>query len=99
MDQTLRALLHELHQFGVDNDAIPRPRHEKMLNISPDTGELLAILVRATKSRSILEIGTSNGYSTLWLAQAVEPLVGSVVTIESSAAKAELARRNFDRSG
>jgi predicted O-methyltransferase YrrM len=47
----------------------------------------------------VLEIGTSNGYSTLWLADAVKPTFGKVVTVEVSGAKAEIARRNLERSG
>jgi predicted O-methyltransferase YrrM len=41
-----------------------------MANITRDTGEFLAVLVRATAARRVLEVGTSNGYSTLWLAEA-----------------------------
>ena len=99
MDPTLRSLLRELERFGADNDARVGARADKMLNITPETGELLALLVQATKARRVLEIGTSNGYSTLWLAEAVKGLSGNVVTLEVSAAKAELARRNFERSG
>lgn len=99
MDDELRSLLRELEKFGAANDAQASARHDKMLNITPDTGELLAILVLATKARRVLEIGTSNGYSTLWLADAVKVISGTVVTVDVSAAKAELARRNIERSG
>lgn len=98
MGDTLRALLRELERFGVENDARAGGRDEKMLNITPETGELLALLVRAVKARRVLEIGTSNGYSTLWLADAARAVSGTVVTVEVSAAKAELARRNFERA-
>ena len=70
-----------------------------MLNITPETGEFLAILVQSANARRVLEIGTSNGYSTLWLAEAVKSTSGCVVTVESSVAKAEMARRNLERSG
>lgn len=99
MDETLRSLLRELEDFGAANDARAGARHEKMLNITPETGELLALLVQSAKARRVLEIGTSNGYSTLWLAEAVSAISGGVVTVEVSAAKAELARRNLERSG
>jgi predicted O-methyltransferase YrrM len=49
-----------------------------MLNITRDTGEFLAVLVRATLAGRVLEIGTSNGYSTLWLASAASAFGGSV---------------------
>ncbi|MDR5874064.1 hypothetical protein LPL18_007295 [Halomonas sp. CUBES01] len=52
-----------------------------MLNITRDTGEFLQVLVKATRAHRVLEIGTSNGYSTLWLAQGVEPIGGHVTTV------------------
>jgi predicted O-methyltransferase YrrM len=99
MDEILRSLLRELEDCGEANDARASARHEKMLNITPESGEFLAILVQSAKARRVLEIGTSNGYSTLWLAEAVKAIAGNVVTVEVSAAKAEMARRNLERSG
>ncbi|HJQ78724.1 MAG TPA: O-methyltransferase [Lacipirellulaceae bacterium] len=99
MNDSLQLLLRELECFGAENDALATQRHEKMLNITPETGQLLAILILGTRARRILEIGTSNGYSTLWLADAVRAAHGSVVTVEVSAGKAELARQNLERAG
>lgn len=99
MDDTLRSLLRELERFGADNDARASQRHEKMLNITPETGEFLAVLVQGTKARRVLEVGTSNGYSTLWLADAAKAVAGSVVTVEVSAARADMARHNIERAG
>jgi len=61
-----------------------------MLNITRDTGELLAVLVHARGARRVLEIGTSNGYSTLWLARAARSLGGSVVTVEKAQDKFDM---------
>jgi predicted O-methyltransferase YrrM len=99
MDDSLRSLLRELERFGAENDAGARQRSEKMLNITPDTGELLAILAQGIKARRVLEIGTSNGYSTIWLADAMKAVSGIVVTVDDSAAKAEMARQNLTRAG
>lgn len=99
MNPSLKALLLELERFGVQNDAARDDYSERMLNITHDTGEFLSVLVHATGARRILEIGTSNGYSTLWLAQATSSNGGHVTTVESSAYKVELARQNFERSG
>ena len=99
MTETLRDLLREIEQFGLENDAANSARPRRMLNITHDTGEFLAVLVRATKARRVLEIGTSNGYSTLWLAQACEEIGGHVTTIESSEYKLALAATNFERAG
>jgi predicted O-methyltransferase YrrM len=96
---SLDGLLDELEQFGKTNDGSTTERPRRMLNITRDTGEFLAVLVRATLARRVLEIGTSNGYSTLWLAGAAKAIGGSVVTVEHSEYKAGLAASNFVRSG
>jgi len=95
---SLKALLKELEAFGASHDAAPLNRSSRMLNITHDTGEFLAVLVRATAARRILEIGTSNGYSTLWLAEAACAHDGLVTTVELSAAKVALARENIARA-
>jgi predicted O-methyltransferase YrrM len=92
------ALMAELERFGQTNDATTTDRSRRMLNITRNTGEFLTVLVEATDARRVLEIGTSNGYSTLWLASAARSVGGSVTTVELSEFKAELARANFTRS-
>lgn len=99
MDESLKILLAELEQFGGANDSSTSERPRKMLNITRDTGEFLAVLIRATLARRVLEIGTSNGYSTLWLASAAQAIGGSVTTVEFSDYKVDLASKNFNRSG
>lgn len=99
MSETLQELLMELEQFGQQNDAAISERPRRMLNITRDTGEFLSVLVQATNAQRVLEIGTSNGYSTLWLAQAVQRVGGQVTTVELSEFKLEMAARNFARSG
>ncbi len=95
----LQALKDELAAFGEHNDATHTARSERMLNITPDTGEFLAVTVRAIGARRVLEVGTSNGYSTLWLAEAVAAIDGHVTTLETSQAKWQLAQDTFARSG
>jgi len=99
MPDTLEVLKAELERFGEDNDAVHEERPRRMLNITRDTGEFLAVLVRATGARRVLEIGTSNGYSTLWLAEAARAIGGRVTTVEYAEYKVGLARANFERSG
>jgi len=99
MNESLPALLDELERFGRDNDAAISERPRRMLNITRATGEFLGVLVRATKARNVLEIGTSNGYSTLWLAAAASAIKGHVATVELSESKLALAAGNFQRSG
>jgi predicted O-methyltransferase YrrM len=92
-------LLTELEEFGKQNDATITDRPRRMLNITRDTGEFLVVLVKAMRATRVLEIGTSNGYSTLWLAQAARDVGGSVTTVEMAELKVGLARANFARSG
>jgi predicted O-methyltransferase YrrM len=94
----LATLLAELAAFGDTHDSDAGNRATRMLNITPDTGEFLAVLVKVMNARRILEIGTSNGYSTLWLADATGS-DGTVTTVERSPAKLALARANFARAG
>ncbi|OON59742.1 methyltransferase [Massilia sp. KIM] len=99
MQTSVKTLLEELEAFGKANDAATKERAQRMLNITRDTGEFLDVLVRATGAPRILEIGTSNGYSTLWLAGAAQAHGGRVTTVEFSPAKIALARENFRRAG
>ena len=89
----------ELERFGEANDSATTERPRRMLNITRDTGEFLAVLVWATAARRVLEIGTSNGYSTLWLADAARAIGGSVTTVEVAEYKVGLAANNFARCG
>jgi len=99
VDETLLAFLKELAQSGEENDARETVRHRRMLNITPDTGSLLWILVRATGSTRILEVGTSNAFSTIWLADAARSTGGRVTTLELDPGKIALARANLARAG
>ncbi len=99
MTESLQELLLELEQFGLSNDGVITERPWRMLNITRDTGEFLSVLVRAMNARRVLEIGTSNGYSTLWLALAAKAIDGHVTTVELSDFKLGLAARNFAQSG
>lgn len=95
----LMDLLAELEDFGQQNDATITDRTRRMLNITRDTGEFLVVLVKAMDATRVLEIGTSNGYSTLWLARAARDVGGAVTTVEVSELKISLAKANFARSG
>lgn len=99
MTPDLTTLLAELEQFGIDNDAVITDRPRRMLNITRDTGEFLSVLIRSMGARRVLEIGTSNGYSTLWLADAATAIGGRVTTVEMSPFKRSLAEENFRRAG
>jgi predicted O-methyltransferase YrrM len=68
------------------------------INVSPSHGKLLQMLAQALGARSILEIGTLGGYSTIWMARAL-PQEGRLVTLEADAKHADVARANIARAG
>ncbi len=99
MDSLLRALLQELEEEGRRNDAHEQDRRNKMLNLEPETAQLLSILVRSGRRQHLLEIGTSNGYSTIWLAWATQGFGGHVTSIDRDMHKQQLADENLRRAG
>ncbi len=76
------------------SEAAALPPH----NVAPNQGKLLHLLVRMQGARSLLEIGTLGGYSTIWLARALPP-GGRVVTLEANPDHARVAAANIERAG
>ncbi len=79
---------------------------DSMLAITNDTGKFLNILLSAINCNRVLEIGTSVGYSTLWIAltliqnqESLTNLKRSILTIENSPSKIKRARKNFEDAG
>src|SRR6476469_6417552 len=67
------------------------------INVSPAQGKLLHLLARVQGARSILELGTLGGYSTIWLARAL-PAEGRLISLEIDPKRAEIARANIARA-
>ncbi len=84
---------------GRAHDAGERDRLLRRRNVEPETAELLGLLVRAKRAQNVLEIGTSNGYSTIWLGDAVEATGGSVVSLEIDAARTATAAGHLENVG
>jgi len=68
-------------------------------NISRVTAEFLNVLIRQEKAKNVLEIGTSNGYSGIWLAKALKETGGKLTTIEYWAKRLDIAKENFKICG
>jgi caffeoyl-CoA O-methyltransferase len=75
------------------------PRLRRLRQISHDTGQFLAILAAEAPGGVVVEIGTSAGYSTLWLALACAPRMAPIVTFEILPTKVQLARETFLSAG
>jgi len=94
-----RAVAAEVLAAAREHDAGQSDRLARFRNVEPETAELLGVLVRAVRAASVLELGTSNGYSTIWLADAVEGVGGRVVSVDVDAERVALARDNLERAG
>jgi predicted O-methyltransferase YrrM len=82
-------------------DAALRSSREEGLTrgaVAPNQGKLLEILARVQGARSILELGTLGGYSTIWLARAL-PEGGRLISLEADPRHAEVARKNIANAG
>src|SRR3954452_3092373 len=99
MDRSLEALLDELYRAGREHDAAKEDRLQRLRNVEPETARLLSVLVRAVRPRRMLEIGTSNGYSTLWLAEAARAVGARLLSVEVDAGRTAQARENLARAG
>jgi predicted O-methyltransferase YrrM len=99
MDAARRELLAALYRDSREHDAAQEDRLLRFRNVEPESAALLAVLVRAMQAKRLLEIGTSNGYSTIWLADAAASTGGRVVSVEVDASRTALARENLARAG
>ena len=74
-------------------------RDQRLLAVGPETGRLINIIARSLKAPYILEIGTSYGYSAIWLGHAARASGGRLTTLELQAAKSAHAREMAEQAG
>jgi predicted O-methyltransferase YrrM len=82
VDAALRTLLDDLYDRGTAHDEAEPDRLRRLRNLEPATAELLTLVVRVAGAQEIVEIGTSNGYSAIWLADAARDTGGRVTTVD-----------------
>ena len=99
MDDHVAALLDEMHWSGIAHDARTSDRRNRFRNLDPASGALLGVLVRISRAQAVLELGTSNGYSTIWLADALHTTGGRLTSVDIDAARSGLAADNLQRAG
>ena len=98
-DTHIAGLLDELAEYGRRHDAEKADRLERLRNLETETARMLSVLVQALAPAQVLELGTSNGYSTVWLAQAAHTYGGHLTSVEILPERTELARVNLERAG
>lgn len=80
-------------------DDLDRNQRRGNMNVPVEDGRLLRLLVESIGAKHVVEIGTSNGYSGIWLSLALRATGGRLTTYEIDARRAALARENFRRAG
>jgi predicted O-methyltransferase YrrM len=107
VDTRFQALLTHYHARMAEEDrlmksdpaAVSRRRDEFLLAVGPDVGRLLHALIIGRGAKRILELGTSYGYSTAFLADAARETGGRVYTMDLAANKQQYARTQLEAAG
>ena len=99
MDPTVRRTIDELGAAAERHDATRPNRLDRWRVLEPDAGRLVWFLAQALGARSIVEVGTSRGVSTLWLAEAARTTGGHVLSLDLDEAAQDDARRSVAAAG
>lgn len=86
-DNLLRSLIKETEKQGLP-----------LIQVSPENGKFLQLLIRMINAKNVLEIGTLTGYSAIWIARAL-PEDGKLITLELEPKHAELAKKYIVKAG
>lgn len=108
MDDKIATVLEAYHERMREERASPREeapggrdggQDQRMRAVGPETGRLLNILARSLEAPTILELGTSFGYSGIWLAEAARATGGRLITMELHGYKSAYARDMAEKAG
>lgn len=108
MDEKIAAVLETYHEMIHREQNSPREmppggrdggQDRRLRAVGPNTGRLLNILARSLEAPTILELGTSFGYSGIWLAEAARATGGRLITMEMHGYKSEYAREMATKAG
>lgn len=108
MDGAIAAVLAEYEKRGAEEHKLrDQPgmdkwldrRDEFLIAVGPATGQLLNILAKSVKAKTILELGTSYGYSTVWLAEAARATGGKLISLDKADYKQDYARTMLAKAG
>lgn len=108
MDTQMQSVLAEYERRAAEEEKVirgmadgemARRRDEFLISVGPHTATVLNILAREMQAQTILEVGASYGYSTVWLADAARDTGGRVISLELSKSKVEYATERLKRAG
>ena len=109
---TLWDSFSSLSSFGAESGEKPKTKEaldkllaemegkgRQMLSVPRKDGQFLNLLTKATRAKNVLEVGTSQGYSTIWMSLGLEETGGHITTIDIAPEKVELAKKNVEQAG
>jgi predicted O-methyltransferase YrrM len=99
VDKSVQAVIERLTEAAMRHDAMQADRLDRWRVLEPDAGRFLWVLAQAGRARSVVEIGTSRGVSTLWLADAVRAVGGRVVSFDTDPEAQKDARATVLEAG
>jgi predicted O-methyltransferase YrrM len=108
LDKKVKTVLKKYHQRMDQEDALMKSlpmsegmkrRDEFLLSVGTEMGIFLNTLIKSAKPKTILECGTSYGYSTIWLAEAAKTYGGHIITLENAPEKATYAQEHIKKAG
>jgi len=99
MPPAIRARMEYLRELDRTDRASSTAHKMRLHQVPPETGKLLAILAASAPEGNCIEVGTSGGYSALWLALACRQTGGKLITLEILEEKAHLATETFAAAG
>jgi predicted O-methyltransferase YrrM len=99
VDASVRMIIDDLCAAAERHDAAEPDRLHRWRVLEPDAGRFLWFLTQAVAARSIVEVGTSRGVSTLWLAEAARRTGGRVLSVDTDPVAQQDARRSVEAAG
>jgi predicted O-methyltransferase YrrM len=99
VDDAVRAVLDRVIDSAARHDAVQQDRLDRWRVLEPDAGRFLWFLAQAVQARSIVEVGTSRGVSTLWLADAARATGGRVISFDTDPAAQQDAAESIADAG
>ena len=108
MDQKIEAVLETYHELIREEHSKPREtppggrdggQDRRLRAVGPETGRFINILAKSLEAPTILELGTSFGYSGIWLAEAACASGGKLISMELHAYKTEFAKEMAEKAG
>jgi predicted O-methyltransferase YrrM len=108
MDQAVESILREYEKRSaaeternqkMDDKEFFKHRDEFLLFVGPATGQLLNLLAKQSHAKTIVEVGSSYGYSTIWLADAARANGGKLISLEAIGEKQAYAKAQIQKAG